>query len=264
MFRTLRFSRSAVLATTLAGAFVCVSQAPAVAWSASADSSDPSAAVMKKLDKKQFKNVHATVDANGIVTLSGTVELAEYKMEADHRAHSVKGIKGVRNDIEVSGPSVSDQELQQKLTQKLAYDRVGYGNMFNAITVNVQNGVVTLGGHARTYPDRDSAVALVSTYPGVKDVEDDIEVDPPSPMDDQTRLAVYRAVYGFPSLNRYAIDPAKPIRISVQNGHVELAGVVDSEADKDAAGIQAKTVPGVFSVQNDIQVANQTKESPQK
>jgi hyperosmotically inducible protein len=127
--------------------------------------------------------------------------------------------------------------------------------------LNVENGVVTLGGHARTDVDKDSAVALVSTYPGVKDVVDDIEVDPTSIMDDQTRLAVARSVYGYPSLNKYAIDPAKPIRISVQNGHVELYGVVDSKADKDAAYLRANSVPGVFSVKNYLQVAGQTSET---
>jgi osmotically-inducible protein OsmY len=73
-------------------------------------------------------------------------------------------------------------------------------------------------------------------------------------------MAVARAVYGFPSLQRYAIDPAKTIRISVQNGHVELYGVVDSQGDKEAAFIQANAVPGVFSVKNFLQVANQPSE----
>jgi hyperosmotically inducible periplasmic protein len=141
--------------------------------------------------------------------------------------------------------------------EKLQYDRVGYGNEFNAISVGVQDGVVTLAGHARTYVDRDSAVALASTFRGVKQVNDDIEVDPTSMMDDQARIAVARAVYGAPQLNRYFTDPAKPIRISVQNGHVELYGVVDSKADKDVAGIRAKGVPGIFSVENHLQVAGQ-------
>jgi len=91
--------------------------------------------------------------------------------------------------------------------------------------------VVTLGGHAHNYFNRDSALAIVATTPGVKDMVDNIEVDPVSMMDDQTRMAVARAVYGFTTLNKYAIDPAKPIRISVQNGNVELYGVVDSKAE---------------------------------
>ena len=71
-----------------------------------------------------------------------------------------------------------------------------------------------------------------------------------------------RAIYGFPSLNKYAIDPAKTIRISVQNGHVELYGTVDSQADKDTAFIRANGVPGVFSVKNYLQVAGQASEAP--
>ena len=79
-------------------------------------------------------------------------------------------------------------------------------------------------------------------------------------MDWNIRLAVARAVYGYPSLNKYAIDPAKPIRISVQNGNVGLYGVVDSQADKDTAFIRASGVPGVFGVKNYLQVAGQPPE----
>lgn len=150
--------------------------------------------------------------------------------------------------------------MQSKLVDKLSYDRVGYGNTFNSIGVSVENGVVTLSGHARTDVDKDSAMALVSTYPGVKDVIEEIEVDPVSIMDDQTRLQVARAIYGYPSLNKYAIDPAKPIRISVQNGNVELYGVVDTKGDKEIAFMRANGVPGVFSVKNYLQVANQPSE----
>jgi osmotically-inducible protein OsmY len=198
---------------------------------------------------------------NGIATLSGTVDLYEYKADADKRAHKEKGVQAVRNDIEIAGPSVSDQELRTKLAEKLEYDRVGYGNVFDAISIGVENGVVTLGGHALDYPSRDSAIGLVSTYPGVKDVVDDIQVDPPSPMDDRIRIAEYRAIYGYPSLNRYAIDPAKMIRITVSGSRVELDGMVDSQADKDVANIRANGVPGVFSVTNNLQVANQPSES---
>jgi osmotically-inducible protein OsmY len=124
----------------------------------------------------------------------------------------------------------------------------------------VKNGVVTLGGHAHNYVNRNSAVATVSTTPGVKDMVDNIQVDPVSSMDDQTRLAVAHAIYGFTTLNKYALDPAKPIRISVQNGNVALFGVVDSEADKDQAYMRANGVPGVFSVKNFLQVVGQPAE----
>lgn len=270
MFSKKRFTRTVVTVAALAGTFVVVppvrSATPFGFGSPALAQSDGSAVandVMSKLNKKQFKDVKATVE-NGIATLTGTVDLYEYKADAERRVHKVKGVQAVRNEIQVAGPNVSDQELQSKLQEKLAYDRVGYGNAFNSITVSVQNGEVTLGGHARTDVDKDSAIALVSTYPGVKDVTSNIEVDPVSIMDDQTRLAVARAIYSYPSLSKYAMDPARPIRISVQNGKVELYGTVDNQADKDAANLRANTVPGVFSVKNYLQVAGQPSEKSQK
>jgi osmotically-inducible protein OsmY len=209
------------------------------------------------LNKSKFKNVQVNVQ-NGIATLTGTVDVYDTKADADRRVHRIKNVKGVENDIEVAGPEISDSELQQKLVKAIQYDRVGYGTTaFNAISVSVQNGVVTLGGHAYGPVDADSAVAVAANTKGVKDVINDIQVDPVSPMDDRIRIAVFRSVYGFPSLNKYAIDPGKPIRISVQNGNVTLYGVVDSQADKDAAEIRANSVPGVFHVTNNLQVAGQ-------
>ncbi len=79
-------------------------------------------------------------------------------------------------------------------------------------------------------------------------------------MDNQSRFAVYRAIYGYPSLNKYALDPAQPIRITVVNGNVTLNGVVQSQADKNVAGIRANSVPGVFKVVNNLQVANASNE----
>jgi hyperosmotically inducible protein len=266
MKQTMRNYRTAMLSAALAGALLGLPQiSTAAALGAGArafvsDDSQAASAAQAKLDKSQFKNVKVDVQ-NGIATLSGTVDLYEYKTDADKRIHKVKGVSAVRNDIEVAGPNVSDAELQAKLSEKLAYDRVGYGNVFNAISLTVQNGAVTLGGHARTDVDKDSALALVSTYPGVKEVTNEIQVDPVSLMDDRARMAVARAVYSYPTLNKYAVDPAKTIRISVQGGNVELYGVVDSQADKEAAFLRANSVPGIFSVKNYLQVANQQPES---
>ncbi len=210
----------------------------------------------EKLSSKRFGGVKPEVN-RGVVTLTGSVDLYSAKSDADNRAHHVKNVLAVRNMIEVAGNSeLTDVQLRDKLAEKLSYDRVGYGTTaFNSFTIGVQDGVVTLGGVAYGPMDRDSAVSLVSNYPGVKDVIDNIEVAPLSPNDDRIRMAVARAVYGFPSLNKYSIDPAKPIRIVVVNGNVTLAGVVDTQADKDTAGIRANGVPGVFKVTNDLQVA---------
>ena len=216
--------------------------------------------ITKALDNKKFKDVKSNVQ-DGVVTLTGTVELYSDKEDADKRAHHRKNVKAVQNMIEVAGPAVDDVQLRNKLAEKLAYDRVGYGTTaFNALTIGVQNGVVTLGGVAYGPTDKDSALSLVSNYPGVKDVVDNIEVAPTSPMDDRIRLAEARAIYGAPQLNKYALDPAKPIRITVVNGNVTLSGVVDNQGDKDVANIRANGVPGVFKVINNLQVAGMAAE----
>jgi osmotically-inducible protein OsmY len=256
MTRTKRTFRAALLAATLAGALLSLPQGSLAA----SDQSSVATAAAARLNKSQFKDVKVSVD-NGIATLTGTVNLYEYKADAAKRIHRVKGVTAVRNLIDVAGPSVPDKELQDKLAERLQYDRVGYGNLFNAIGIKVEDGVVTLGGHARTDVDKDSALALVSTYPGVKDVVDEIEVDPTSIMDDRSRMEVARAIYGYPALQRYSIDPAKPIRISVQNGNVELYGTVDSAGDKELAYMRASQVPGIFSVKNYLQVAGQPSEA---
>jgi osmotically-inducible protein OsmY len=118
----------------------------------------------------------------------------------------------------------------------------------------VQGGTATLSGHAYGPVDAASALALAANTPGVRNVINEVRVDPLSPMDDRSRLQLFRTIYGFPSLNKYALDPAKPIRISVENGNVTLYGVVDSQMDKDVAGIRANSVPGIFKVTNDLQV----------
>lgn len=263
-------SRTALVALALAGvlcglpqsSFATVPSSQAQQAGAAGDQAALNA-VAARLGKKQFRAVKVTVN-NGIATLSGSVNLYMYKAEAEKRVSRAQGVTAVRNLIQVAGPAVPDSQLQAKLAKKLAYDRVGYGNAFNAITVSVSNGVVTLSGHARTDVDKNSAMDLVSVYPGVKDLVGNIQVDPVSIMDDQARLRLERAIYGDSFLSKYAVDPAKPIRISVQNGHVELYGTVDTQTDKEVASLRANSVPGVFSVQNYLEVAGRQNEAGSK
>lgn len=132
-------------------------------------------------------------------------------------------------------------------------DRVGYGTAaFNAISVSVRDGVVTLGSHAYGPTDKDSAVSLATHMRGEMDVIDEIEVDPVSPMGDRIRMQVARSIYGYSSLNKYAVDHGKPIRILVQNGNVTLFGMVDSQMDKDVVGLRANGVSNIFKVTNQL------------
>jgi osmotically-inducible protein OsmY len=209
----------------------------------------------KLLKGKQFREVQSKVD-DGVVTLTGSVPEYFDKVDAEKRAKKSPAVVSVVNQIVVAGPEVSDPELGQKLAGKLAYDPEGYGTIaFDALTVGVQQGVVTVGGFVVDPRDHDSAIALISTYPGVKGLVDHIQVAPPSPNDDRIRRTVAQAIYGYPIFTKYAINPVKPIRIIVLNGNVTLVGQVETQSDKEAAFIRANGVPGVFKVTNDLQVA---------
>ncbi len=205
--------------------------------------------------RDKFKEVTATVE-DGIVTLSGNVELYIDKVNAEKRVRKIQNVDGVRNRIQVAS-SVHDEILRDQLSNKLRYDRIGYGIVFNNLTLNVENGVATVAGKVRDYPDRDSAIAIVETTPGVKDVIDEIEVAPTSINDDRLRIALARSIYSNSALQKYAIDPQAPIRIVVENGNVELHGVVNNQLDKQVAYTQASSVPGVFSVKNNILIASE-------
>ena len=155
-------------------------------------------------------------------------------------------------------PACTDAELQKKLTNKIAYDRIGYNDVaFNAVAVDVKDGVVTLGGVTADYPSYNDALAIAQNFKGVKDVVNNMQVLPTSGYDDSLRFRLYRAIYQDSVLSKYAMDPVRPIRIVVDNGKVELYGQVDSTMDKNIAGIRARQVFGGFSVENHLSLPNQ-------
>jgi hyperosmotically inducible periplasmic protein len=203
--------------------------------------------------KNQFRDVRSSAE-DGIVTLTGTVDLYQRKLDAAKLARKTASVQGVRNLITVAGPNVPDAQLEQKLAQKLRYVREGYDITFDYFVLGVKDGVVTVEGQDRTGVGRDEALADIANMPGVKDVIANIAVEPVSPMDDGLRLRAARVIYGDSVLSKYAMDPARPIRIIVDNGHVTLYGSVDSAMDKNVAGIRANQLPGAFRVENKLVV----------
>jgi osmotically-inducible protein OsmY len=217
--------------------------------------------VAQKLSSNQkFHNVKTSTE-DGIVTLTGMVDLYQDKLDAAKAAKKQKNVQGVRNLIEVAGPAVSDAQLHEQLAKKLYYDRVGwYDSAFNYFTLSVKNGVATIGGETYNDVGRDSAFAIAYRMPGVKDVVNEVKVSQVSIFDDNLRRRTARVLYGDSVLSRYAIDPARPIRIIIDGGHVSLYGTVDSAMDKQIAGMRVGQVPGVFSVQNNLIVENSSKQ----
>jgi hyperosmotically inducible protein len=130
-----------------------------------------------------------------------------------------------------------------------------YYGVFDDLAFRVDGNTVTLLGAVTRPTLKSDAEAAVKRVEGVEKVINQIEVLPLSPMDDRIRMAEYRAIYGDPALStRYGFRSIPPIHIIVKNGHVTLEGVVANQADKDLINVRANSVPGVFSVTNNLQV----------
>jgi len=130
-----------------------------------------------------------------------------------------------------------------------------YYTIFDDISYRVEGGTVTLFGAVTNPSLKSDAGRVVKGVEGVETVQNNIEVLPLSPMDQQIRRAVFRAIYGQPGFEIYGYQALPSIHILVKNGHVTLVGVVNNEGDKTRAGIAANSVPNVFSVDNHLQVA---------
>lgn len=149
-------------------------------------------------------------------------------------------------------PARSTERISREVRHELLM--LPYLGVFDNLAYKVDGYNVTLMGQVTRPTLKSDAENVVKKIEGVEHVDNQIEVLPPSPNDDRLRLQLYRAIYGFPALQKYALGVQQPIRIIVKNGKVTLEGVVDSEADKNIVNIQANSVPGVFSVTNNLQV----------
>jgi len=155
----------------------------------------------------------------------------------------------------------SEAKYREKLIKEIRHQLVmlPYYSVFDNLAYKVDGDTVTLFGQVTRPTLKSDAEAAVKSIEGVASVVNNIEVLPLSPMDDQLRPAVYRAIYGDTGLSRYSIQAVPPIHIIVKNGNVTLEGVVDSESDKNLANLRASQVPNVFSVKNNLVVGSEGK-----
>ena len=129
-----------------------------------------------------------------------------------------------------------------------------YYGVFDNLAYRVDGATVTLLGQVTRPTLKSDAGNVVKGIEGVDKVDNQIQVLPLSPADDRIRRTTYRAIYGHPGLDRYALQAVPPIHIIVENGKVTLEGVVSTQGDKDLANIRANGVSGVFSVVNNLRV----------
>jgi hyperosmotically inducible protein len=150
----------------------------------------------------------------------------------------------------------ADQKLQARITREVYHELMMLPQLtiFDHIAFKVDGATITLIGAVRNAILKDAAEKVVKRVEGVERVNNQIEILPPLPSDDRIRLAVAHAIFSDERLFKYSLASVPPIHIIVKNGHVTLEGVVDNETDKNAAYLRANSVPGVFSVENHLQV----------
>ncbi|HXW89700.1 MAG TPA: BON domain-containing protein [Terriglobales bacterium] len=147
----------------------------------------------------------------------------------------------------------AEERIQKEVRHELVM--LPFLSVFDNLAYKVDGYEVTLLGQVVRPSLKSDAENAVKRIEGVEKVVNEIEVLPTSPMDDRLRRQLFRAIYGYPALQRYALPTIKPIRIIVKNGNLSLEGVVDSDSDKNLVGLRANGVPGVFSVTNNLTVA---------
>ena len=160
-----------------------------------------------------------------------------------------------------------NQKSFDRITKEVRHELVmlPYYGVFDSLSYKVDpDGTVTLIGQVARPVLKSDAEGAVKHIEGVTKVVNNIEILPTSPMDDQIRRATYRAIFGNPALNEYQLRAVPPIHILVKNGHVTLEGVVARDMDKQIAGVQANSVPGVFSVTNNLIVEEDSKKDNKK
>ena len=154
-----------------------------------------------------------------------------------------------------------EPKMRQNLTKEIRHQLVllPYYSVFDNLAYRLEGDKVILDGQVVRPTLKSDAEAAVKSIEGVSTVVNNIEVLPLSPMDDQIRRAVYRAIYGDTALFRYGTSAVPSIHIIVKNGSVTLEGVTDNEADKNLANLRANGVPNVFAVKNNLRVVSESK-----
>jgi len=169
---------------------------------------------------------------------------------------AMAGITPAQEPSSAPQAATGPQRMQERITREVFHELVLLPQLtiFDNLQYKVDGSKVTLTGQVVDAVLKDSAEKVVKKIEGVESVDNRIEVLPASPNDDRIRRQVARAIFNDERLFQYSMGSVPPIHIVVKNGHVTLEGLVNSQADKDAAYLRANGVPGVFSVENHLQV----------
>lgn len=154
---------------------------------------------------------------------------------------------------------VADQQLAGEVRRALQ----GYVHLtvFDDVRFQVENGQVRLLGSVNQPYRKTDLEKRVAGVPGVTEVFNDLAVQPVSGLDNETRLRLYRRIYGSLDFAHYGSGALAPVRIVVARGRVTLVGTAASNVDKMMLGIIAREI-APFGVDNQLVVAGQERKEP--
>lgn len=155
---------------------------------------------------------------------------------------------------DIANSTATQTNLEKKVRHNLVM--LPYYGVFDHLQFQVDGDRVILSGEVTRPVLKDDAQNVLKSIEGVNHVTNNIKVLPLSRFDDEIRLREYRAIFSQAPLSRYAMGADPSIHIIVDNGHVTLVGVVDNKVDASMANLVANTVPGVFSVTNNLRVGS--------
>ncbi|MFL6227295.1 MAG: BON domain-containing protein [Pyrinomonadaceae bacterium] len=151
----------------------------------------------------------------------------------------------------VAAPTEGAQSVSKSVRKALVM--LPYFGVFDNLEYSIAaDGTVTLSGQVVRPTTKSDAEYSVKRVKGVSRVVNRIEVLPLSSFDDSIRVSAYRTIFNTGGLYRYAAGTNPSLHIVVNRGHLTLEGVVANEGDKQLAYLAARTVPGAFSVTNNL------------
>lgn len=184
---------------------------------------------------------------NGVVTLTGIVDSYSKKLAAEKAVKNVKGVKAVADDIEVKYGSAykkTDKEIAKAVVNALKWNS---SVPEDKVTIEVRDGWVYLSGELKWYYQKEAALKSVETLLGVKKVVNNITLKQ-SIKPTEIKAKITKA------FERLADIDAKNVKVDVDGHTVKLKGKVHSYVEKEEAKKTAYAAPGVYKVENEIEV----------
>jgi osmotically-inducible protein OsmY len=204
-----------------------------------------------RIAKLEQKGIDVTVQVtNGVVTLNGTVPTLALKRQVAETTDGVDDVQQVVDNVTLAIPNLSDQAIADEVAKSIR--NYALYDIFDWLDGRVNNGVVTLTGFVREPWRKTDYEQRIERIPGVRKIDNELEVLPLSQTDDSIRAAAARAIYEYPGFERYANRALPPIHIIVKNSRVMLKGVVQTKLEKTIAERQVRTRVLCLGVTNDL------------